>query len=104
GVGADLDAVLDDDAADLWNGKSLDTMPRRDARARFPVQLFPPLHMQPGLQSGLADPAAAVNRHAVADQRLHDGGPHPDRALAANLHAGPDHRVDADQRAAADAG
>ena len=75
GVGADLDVVLDDDAADLRH--------LRDARAA------------PGTiaEAVLADARAGMDDDAVADQRMHQRGAGADRAVAADAHAGPDHGV-----------
>ena len=50
----------------------------------------------------LPDVAAGVHDDAVADQRMHDRGARPDRAVAADLHVRPDHRVGADHGARAD--
>src|SRR4029079_10636613 len=84
GVGTDLDIVLHDDAAEL---RHLDVT----ARAKLIAK------------SVVADLAASVDDHVVANQRVHDRGIRTDRAVPADLHVGPDHRVGTDYRPRTDA-
>src|SRR5439155_25812310 len=65
---ADLDVVLNDHPAELRHFR----VPGRSRLIAEPV---------------LPDPAAAVDDHVVADQRVQDRYPGPDRAIAADLHA-----------------
>src|SRR6185503_2757221 len=52
----------------------------------------------------VADVAAGLYDHPVADQRMHDRHVGADRAVAPDLHVGPDYRIGADHGARADAG
>ena len=55
-------------------------------------------------ESVLADGAAGVNDHTIADQAIGDRGVGSDRALAADAHIGPDRGARVDHRAASDFG
>ena len=81
--GADLDVVLNDDAADLRH-LEMPARPEREAEAV------------------LADMDAGMDDDAVADQRADDRRLGADDGVAADAHAGADDRVGADQRAGAD--
>src|SRR5262245_43449364 len=83
GIGADLDVVLDDHTPDL-----------RDL-----VGSARPAHKP---EAVLSDGAAGVDDDAVADQRMHDRGPRPDRAIAPDAYMGADRGPRADHGAAAD--
>ena len=89
GIGADLDVVLDDDAADLRN-LAVAAGARQIAEAILP------------------DAHAGMDDDAVADQRMHDRRARADHAIAADAHiradhgGRPDHRAGADFRARAD--
>ena len=81
--GADLDVVLDDDAADL---RHLEMAAGTEREA----------------EAVLADMDAGVDDDAVADQRAGDSRLGADDAVAADAHARADNGVGADQRAGAD--
>ena len=82
-TGADLDVVLDDDAADLRH-LEVPARPEREAEAV------------------LADVDAGMDDDAVADERAGDRRLGADDAVAADADAGADDRIGADQRAGAD--
>src|SRR5262249_19777258 len=83
GPGADLDVDLDDDAAYLRRRES-GVSPHQKAEAI------------------LADAAAGMDDHAVADQRVDDRAAGADRRVATDLDAGTDHRGGADHGSGAD--
>src|SRR5262249_46850553 len=83
GAGADLDIVLDDDAADL---RDLEMSRRSHHEA----------------ETVLADADAGMDDHAVADERVHERGAGADRRVAADPNARADHGVGAEHRARAD--
>src|SRR5215467_5469812 len=82
GIGADLDVVLDDYAPDLGN-------------------LVGPARPAHKTEAILSDRATRVNDHTVADQRMHDRGARPDRAIAADANIRTNNGARADHRAAA---
>ena len=84
-IGADLDVVLDDDAADL---RHLEVAAAAHGEA----------------EAVLADAHARMDDDAVADQGVGDASPGPDVAVAADGDAIADDGVGGDARAAADAG
>src|SRR6185503_21010784 len=84
-AGADLDVVLNDDATDLRN-------------------LQVPLGAHDVPEAILADVAAGMNDHAIADEAVRDDGARADRAVAADPHFGADHGIGADESAAANLG
>jgi hypothetical protein len=84
-VGADLDVILDDDAAGLRN--FLMTPPRRQKA-----------------KSVLADADAGMDNDAVADQGVKDRRMRADGAVPADANVRPDHRARANQGAASDLG
>ena len=81
--GADLDVVLNDDAADL---RHFEMPPRPEGEP----------------EAVLADMRAGVNDHPVADQRRGDRRRGADGAVAPDAHLRTDHRIGADDRAGAD--
>ncbi len=84
-VGADLDIVLDDDAAGLRN-------------------LLMALRTWQIAETVLADAGAGMDDHAIADQRMQDRGAGTDRAAAPDADIRTDNRAGRDQRAGADFG
>src|SRR5579863_9155874 len=76
-AGTDLDAVLDDDTAGLRN---------LQLRGVFGIA-----------KTVLTDPAAGMNDHAIADQRVRDRATGADPAVAADRDVRTDHRVGGDQ-------
>src|SRR5208283_6159036 len=85
GAGADLDVVLDDDAAELRH-----------------LVVAPLGHHE--VKPVLTYLAAGMNDDPVADQRVGDGRSRADRAIAPDTHFGSDHRRRADDAAGADFG
>ncbi len=83
-AGADLDIVLDDDAAGLRN-----------------LLLRGVLGVA---EAVLADAAAGMNHDAIADQRMRDRGAGADPAIAADRDVGTDHGIGGNQTARADFG
>ena len=83
-AGADLDIVLDQDAAGL---RHLQMALRAEEDEAIAV---------------LPDAAAGMDQDVVADQRELDRGAGADIAVAADLDVGADHRARADHRAGAD--
>src|SRR5450631_4876053 len=84
-AGADLNIILDDDAPDLWH-------------------LEVPFASHHEAEAILTDLTARMNDDPVADQRVGDDRPGPDRTIAPDAHLGSDHRRRPDDAAAADFG
>src|SRR3954471_25065427 len=82
-IGADLDAVHDDDPSDLRN-LAVAGCARHEAKAVLP------------------DTRARVDDYAVADQCMHDGAARADDAVATNVHVRSNHCGWADHGAGAD--
>src|SRR6266851_5975427 len=100
-IGADLDAVLDDDAAELQHAhQALGT--RHEAEA-LPADADAGGDLDPGADQGVADRAIGGDPAVVAE---HDAGAEHDIAgdvaTGADLDLGPDQRAGIDLRAAAD--
>src|SRR6266852_7624508 len=84
-AGADLDIVLNDDAAELWD-------------------LFVSVSAHDETETILSDPAAGMDDHAIADQRMRDRASGADRAVTADGDVRSDHGGRADHRSAPDLG
>src|SRR3954454_15904788 len=78
GPRSNLDVVVNDDAAELWD-------------------LGVPLGVSYIAETILADMAAGMDDHVVADLRIGDYAAGPDRAIAPDAHLLPNHGVGTDQ-------
>ena len=85
GAGANLDVVLNDNAADL---RHLDVA----------------LGARHVAEAVLADVATRMNDDAIADRRVRDGAVGANRTVAADAHLRSDHRAGGDHRAGANLG
>lgn len=83
GLRADLDVILNDDAAELRNFGVAGAIRRIG-------------------KSVLSDAATGMDDHVVADQRMHHGRARADIAMTADANTGADHGRGPDQRSFAD--
>jgi hypothetical protein len=90
GIGADLDSVLNDHAA---NSRHLGKRGRSEGKAGMAE-----------IKTGLADAGARMHDDSVADQRMANRDLRTDKAIPADADIGPNHAVRANGRTTADFG